>query len=132
MTILIDASAIVAMLTHEPEAHGMGLELRRHTDRLCCSLGLWEAARAIARKRTVTMAEAWRAIERLRADFAVEVVAVGNDEARVAVEAHDSYGKGTGHPAQLNMGDCLAYACAKANGAKLLYKGDDFSKTDLA
>lgn len=132
MTILVDASAIVAILTREPEARDFGLEIRRHADRLCCSSGLWEAARAIARKRTVAVVEAWLAIERLRSDFALRVVAIGHHEARLALQAHERYGKGTGHPARLNMGDCFAYACAQTNGAEFLYKGDDFSKTDMA
>ena len=42
------------------------------------------------------------------------------------------FGKGSGHPAQLNLGDCFAYAMAKQHGVPLLYKGDDFSQTDLA
>ena len=51
--------------------------------------------------------------------------------AEMAAEAYVQYGKGR-HPAALNMGDCFAYACAKANGARLLYRGEDFAKTDLA
>jgi len=51
--------------------------------------------------------------------------------ARRAVEASARYGKGHGHPAQLNVGDCLSYACAIASGAPMLFKGRDFSKTDL-
>ncbi len=50
---------------------------------------------------------------------------------RAAVDAYADFGKGR-HLAALNMGDCFAYACAKANGAKLLYKGNDFTHTDLA
>ena len=49
-----------------------------------------------------------------------------------AIRALSVYGKMVGHPAQLNMGDALSYACAKAFHVPLLYKGDDFSKTDLA
>jgi ribonuclease VapC len=56
---------------------------------------------------------------------------IGERELRLAIEAHSRYGKGR-HPAALNLGDCFAYACAKANGARLLYVGDDFAKTDLA
>jgi len=50
----------------------------------------------------------------------------------IAIAAMARYGKGRGHPAQLNFGDCFSYACAKAAGVPLLYVGDDFSKTDLA
>jgi ribonuclease VapC len=47
----------------------------------------------------------------------------------LAVDCFQRYGKGR-HPARLNLGDCLSYACAKAHGAKLVYKGDDFAQTD--
>ncbi len=56
---------------------------------------------------------------------------IGEPEAVRAFAAFVRFGKGR-HPAALNMGDCFAYACAKANNAKLLFKGDDFSKTDIA
>jgi len=52
--------------------------------------------------------------------------------ARFAVKAFADCGKGRGHPAQLNLADCLSYGCAKAQGVPLLYKGDDFARTDLA
>ena len=52
-------------------------------------------------------------------------------ELAIALDAYQTYGKGR-HPAGLNMGDCFAYACAKVNDARLLYKGDDFARTDLA
>ncbi len=132
MTLLIDASALVAIATRERDAEALAEEISGHADKLCCSVGVWETARAIARKRSVSVRDAGRAIERLCADFDIRVVAVGAGEASIAIDAHDRYGKGTGHPAQLNMGDCFAYACAKTNNARLLYKGNDFSATDLA
>ena len=51
--------------------------------------------------------------------------------ASLAVKAYADYGKGRGHPAQLNLADCLSYACAKAQNMPLLFKGKDFSHTDL-
>jgi ribonuclease VapC len=51
--------------------------------------------------------------------------------AHLALQAFDHYGKGTGHPARLNLGDCFIYAQARVGGAALLFKGDDFSKTDI-
>lgn len=132
MTILVDASALVAMLTREPEADAFSEVLDAHDDRLCCAIGVWEAARAAANKRTVTIEEAADAVARLLLDLDIRTVAIGTDEAGWAIRAHHLYGKGTRHPAKLNMGDCFAYACAKTNNAKLLYKGDDFSQTDMA
>lgn len=132
MSVLVDASVFVALLTREPDWLELSDQLLATEDGLCCAVGLWEAARAIARKREVTAGEALQAVDRVCRDYALRLVATGAAEARLAIEAHDRYGKGTGHPAQLNMGDCFAYACAKANDARLLYKGDDFAKTDLA
>jgi len=53
-------------------------------------------------------------------------------QARIAREAYRDFGKGSGHPAQLNFGDCFAYALAKATAEPLLFKGNDFSRTDIA
>lgn len=61
----------------------------------------------------------------------MHLVSIGAAEAMIATAAYDRYGKGR-HPARLNMSDCFAYACAKTHDARLLYKGDDFSRTDLA
>ena len=131
MTILVDASALVALATGEPEARAFDDAINRHTDRLYCSIGLWEAARAIGRKRAITAPEAGEVLTEIFDIFQLKIVPIGDAETRVALEARERYGKGR-HPAQLNMGDCFAYACAKTNNARLLYKGDDFSKTDLA
>lgn len=132
MTILIDASAFVAMATDEPETPKLAAQLNKDVDRVCCSLGLWEAAMAIARKTSVGVSQAGRSLESLRVQLGVRVVSIGEAETMIAMHAHERYGKGTGHLARLNMGDCFAYACAKTNNARLLYKGDDFSQTDLA
>ena len=61
----------------------------------------------------------------------VAVHPIQPETAHVALEAFARYGKGRGHPARLNLGDCFIYAQAKVAGASLLYKGDDFSKTDI-
>jgi ribonuclease VapC len=60
----------------------------------------------------------------------VDIVLIREREALLALEAFDRFGKGR-HPAGLNMGDCFAYACAHALGVPLLFKGDDFARTDL-
>jgi ribonuclease VapC len=61
----------------------------------------------------------------------ITLVPVGEKMVSLAVKAFADYGKGRGHPAQLNLADCLSYACAKALGMPLLYKGQDFARTDL-
>lgn len=132
MTILVDASALVAIMTQEDDAERLESVLDHHNDRLYCATGAWEAIRAVARKGKVDVIEASETIDMLFRDLGFRLVPTGDIERRIAVEAHRRYGKGTGHPARLNLGDCFAYACAKANNAKLLYKGNDFIHTDLA
>lgn len=132
MTILVDASALVSLATKEPDHETLMDRLDEHDDRLCCAVGIWEAALAITRRRETTVAEGRRELASLIRDLRLRVVAIGELEGELSMDAFVRYGKGTGHPAQLNIGDCFAYACAKANDAALLYKGNDFSRTDLA
>lgn len=120
------------MMTREDDADTLEALLDRHDDRLYCATGAWETIRAIVRIRQVDATKASDAIDRLFRKLGFQIVPIGDAERRLAAEAHRLYGKGTGHPAQLNMGDCFAYACAKANDAALLYKGNDFIHTDLA
>ncbi|HXH14572.1 MAG TPA: type II toxin-antitoxin system VapC family toxin [Sphingomonas sp.] len=131
MIAFLDASAMVAIMTGEPEAFALEKRYGQAETVLCSSISLWETVRAVARKRKVPIAVAHAEVETFMADFALTIAPIGDSEAREAIIAHERYGKGR-HPAQLNMGDCFAYACAKTNGAELLYKGNDFAQTDLA
>ena len=74
--------------------------------------------------------------KRITQDFLAEIgatlVPIGEETGNHAIDAFARYGKGKGHPAQLNLGDCFSYAVAKEQGVGLLYKGDDFLRTDLA
>lgn len=132
MTILVDASAIVSIMTGETDAKPLTRSIEDHNDRLYCAVGAWEAVRAVARIRTIGVPKAQAAFDVLCHDFGMRLVAIGDAEGRIAIDAHRRYGKGTGHLARLNLGDCFAYACARTNDAKLLYKGNDFIHTDLA
>lgn len=131
MTLFVDASALVAIILDETEATGLELALNAEEHRVTSGLALWEAARAIGRTVPGGAEAGMSEVERYRRGFDIELVPIGMAEATEALTAHARYGKGTGHPAALNMGDCFAYACAKTNNAKLLYKGDDFGHTDL-
>ncbi|MEG3161389.1 type II toxin-antitoxin system VapC family toxin [Sphingomonas sp. LB2R24] len=131
MIAFLDASAMVAIITGEPEAFSLEKRYGQADAVLCSAMSLWETVRAVARKRKVPVAVAHAEVETFRVDFALRLVPIGETETREAIMAHERYGKGN-HPAKLNMGDCFAYACAKAHGAELLYKGNDFAQTDLA
>ncbi len=131
MTVLVDASAIVAIMYGEPEADDLADAIEAHNDRCYCAIGAWEAAQAIAKLRKISLEHASDAVTSFAYVSGFRLVPIGEDERREAIVAAARYGKGR-HPARLNMGDCFAYACAKTNDAELLYKGDDFALTDLA
>lgn len=118
-------------MSGEPEADMFSDAIEEHNDRCFCAVGAWEAARAIARIREIGIRAAADAVDSFAHEASLRMVEIGEAENHEAVRAHDRYGK-SHHPARLNMGDCFAYACAKTNGARLLYKGNDFSLTDLA
>jgi ribonuclease VapC len=92
---------------------------------------VFETALAVARVSGADIAAARRDVEGYLAASRVELVEIGEAELARALDAFDRFGKGR-HPADLNMGDCFAYACAKTKGVPLLFKGDDFTQTDVA
>jgi ribonuclease VapC len=71
-------------------------------------------------------------IARFLSEAAIDIVPIEPADTAIAIDAFQRYGKGRGHPARLNLADCLSYACAKRLGLGLLYKGEDFARTDLA
>lgn len=132
MTLFVNASALVAIIRDEPGASDLLMTLNAEQARLTSGLALWEAALAVARLAERGIEAALAEVERLCGLLNIIAVPIGGIEGIEAVHAHARYGKGTGHPARLNMGDCFTYACARTNGARLLYKGNDFVHTDLA
>lgn len=72
-----------------------------------------------------------RRVDDAIAQARIQIVPVTEAQARIARDAYRDFGKGSGHPARLNYGDCFAYALAKEAGEPLLFKGNDFSKTDV-
>ena len=128
---MIDTSALLAIFLREPEAERFALAIEADVEPLLSAANLLEAAIVMRAKRQPTLAEAEPWLDALleRAGVAVEPVTL--DQIRIARLAHARYGKGSGHPAHLNFGDCFAYALACARGAPLLFKGDDFTHTDV-
>ena len=128
--MFVDASAFCAILLGEAEAVGLA-ECIARTDRpITSAIAVWETARALVREQGVEVSQALEDVEALLDRGRIAVVAIGAAEHRLALKAFDRFGKGR-HPAALNMGDCFAYACARAQGVPLLYKGEDFSRTDI-
>ncbi len=130
--ISIDASAIVAILTGEPEGSVLIEALERAGSALASPIAVYEAALGLRRKRFCSVTEAETDVLEFLALVGAEVSPLDRDAAHEALDAFARFGKGTGHPAQLNLGDCFAYAHAKINGLPLLFTGHDFSKTDIA
>jgi ribonuclease VapC len=130
--MFIDASAIVAILTGEPEQGALLEELDGQRELITSAISVWEAAAAISRKSTRPAAIEWHRVTDFLSDGEVDILSIDIATVRAALAAFDRYGRRTGHPAQLNMGDCFAYAIAKKHGMPLLYVGNDFSQTDEA
>lgn len=140
--MFIDSSVIVAILNEEPGAIELEKQLEAADGTLLFSpLVRFEAtislARAIGdRQKTGRSPElvdlAQSLVDQLLHACGAEEVSIDSGIGSRAIGAARTYGKAVGHPADLNFGDCFSYACAKAAGAKLLYKGEDFAKTDMA
>lgn len=128
--MFVDASAWTAIFLEEPEAEAFRLKLSYAPVSFTSALSNWEAARAIARETSASLSETVLDLEEFQAVAGTRMVPIGQAEQDMAIWAHSQFGKGA-HPAKLNMGDCFAYACARTNGVPLLFKGDDFSLTDI-
>ena len=126
--MIIDTSAIVAILRDEPEASACANAIANTSSRRVSAVNYVEAAVVIDGNRDPV---ASRRFDDLFREGNLVVEHVTEAQARIAREAYRDFGKGTGHRAGLNFGDCFAYALAKATGEPILFKGDDFKHTDL-
>jgi ribonuclease VapC len=129
--MFVDASAIVAILTREPEADLLADVLESAQSPITSPIAMFEAALGICRKRHASVEEAEHDVREFLGMAGVCTVSITEREAEAALAAFSRYGRGRGHPAQLNLGDCFAYAMAKNHRRALLFKGEDFDKTDI-
>lgn len=129
--MFVDASALIAIVTEEPEGRALAGRLERTGAAITSPIAVYEATLGIARKKQGGLKAARADIEMLLDLARIRLVPITTDDAGRALDAFARYGKGTGHPARLNMGDCFAYAVARNHGVPLLYKGEDFALTDL-
>jgi ribonuclease VapC len=126
--MVIDTSALLAILLGEPEADEFSQAISRDSKRLVSSMSALEAAVVLyARKGRGGVLE----LDLLLHSAGAVVVSLDADQALLARTAYETYGKGH-HPAALNLGDCCSYALARSSGEPLLFKGNDFSRTDVA
>jgi ribonuclease VapC len=126
--IVVDSSAMVAILRREPEADAF-LRIIADADRILVSaVSLLETSLVLAGRHAD--GSAWAELDELIAEAGMEVVAHDAALADAARLAFLRYGKGR-HRAGLNLGDCAVYALARSRGLALLFKGEDFARTDL-
>ena len=124
--MVIDSSALVAILLHEPESLTFVRLIAADSRRLVSSVNLLETA-MIMRSRKGSVGA--RELDSLVHRSDVHAVPFDTDHVAIAERAFDRYGKGR-HPAGLNLGDCAAYALHRISGEPLLCKGNDFGRTD--
>ncbi|KAB2786165.1 type II toxin-antitoxin system VapC family toxin [Brucella anthropi] len=130
--MIVDASAIIAILFDEVEAPECMDALQSDTARLISAVNYVEAGTVLAgRIREGDRHAAIADLDAFLADFGILVASIDDRLARAAMKARVEYGKGFGTGAGLNFGDCFAYALAKRHSAPLLYVGDDFALTDI-
>ncbi len=129
--MFLDASAMIAVIVREEDGPALAARLAQ-ADRVHTSpIAIYEAVLAVARIHNTGAAGAQRIVDRFLNAVSAEIVPITAEIGRGAIEAFERYGRGR-HPARLNMGDCFAYGCARSLDVPLLFKGDDFSQTDIA
>jgi ribonuclease VapC len=126
--VIVDTSAVVAILRDEPDAPACARAIEAAFPRRISAANFVEAAIVIDGSRDPV---ASRRFDDLVREAQLEVEPVTEAQARIAREAYRDFGKGSGHRAQLNFGDCFAYALARITGEPLLFKGGDFAHTDI-
>ena len=125
--MVIDASALIAILLGEPDAEAFAVAIANDPRRLISSFSALEVSIVIESKKGEA---GGRELDLLMHRSQIQIVSMDSEQAELARIAWRNYGKGR-HPAGLNIGDCCSYALSKFSGEPLLFKGDDFSKTDL-
>ncbi len=125
--MIIDTSALVAILSDEPERPVFNEAIEKANSRLMSAATFVEASIVIESSRGY---DGLRDLDLFLASAGIQLVPVDEEQAHLARDAFRRYGKGH-HPAALNYGDCFTYALAKAAGLPVLFKGADFSQTDV-
>jgi ribonuclease VapC len=126
--MIVDTSAVVAVLRQEPEAEEFEALLSRHGPHRMSAATYLEAGIVIDGLGDPVVS---RQLDALLEAATVRIEPLTERQARIARQAHRDFGRGSGHAAKLNYGDCFAYALATDTGEPLLFKGDDFVHTDV-
>lgn len=126
--MIIDSSVIVAILKDEPERGNFTRKLEAAPKRLMSAGTYLECSIAV---ESIFGPAGKKFFETLMANAEIEIIPFDHGQAEIARTAYRKFGRNSGHAARLNYGDCFAYALARMTGEPLLFKGDDFSKTDI-
>jgi ribonuclease VapC len=126
--VIVDSSALLAVLRNESDARAYATALAQATNPRISAANYLESAIVIDGSRDPILS---RRFDDLVQEAGLEIAAVTAKQADLARSAYRDFGKGSGHPAQLNFGDCFAYALARDTGEPLLCKGNDFRHTDV-
>lgn len=127
--MIIDTSALIAILRAEPDARTYATVIQDAVERRISAANLLETALVIDSSRDPI---ASRRLDELLREAQITVEPVTERQAHIARAAYRDFGRGSKHVANLNFGDCFAYALAKDKGEPLLFKGKDFRRTDIA
>lgn len=128
--MFVDASALCAILALEDEAEDFAKRIRSAERRITSPLAVWETVINLPRLNGFDLETSEREVVKFLDVASIEITAVETETTALALDAFRRYGKGR-HRAALNFGDCFAYACAKHHKVPLLYKGNDFTLTDI-
>lgn len=126
--MIVDTSALVAILRAEPDAERFAMAIEEADVVRLSAASYVELGAVVDQARD---AVASRRLDELLEVAQVVIEPLTAVQARVAREAYRDFGRGSGHPAGLNLGDCFSYALAKSVGEPLLFKGSDFTHTDV-
>ncbi len=126
--MIVDTSAIVAILRSEPEAEAYVRALFDSPKSFITAPNYLELVMVITGGRPAASAEV---VDLLLSRMRIDIIPFSADMARVAAQAFFDYGKGRNHKTQLNFGDCISYAASKVEMLPLLFKGEDFRLTDV-
>ena len=126
--MIVDSSALIAILRREPDARSLVDEMKAVHSISISTATFFEASIVVDSRGNPA---ASRELDDFCNQIGLKFRAVDETQMRIARQAYRDFGKGSGHPARLNFGDCFAYALAKALDEPLLYKGTDFSHTDV-
>ena len=129
--IVVDASAVIAMLFGEPSSGALAARLAAEADRVISVASYIESGTVLAGRRRSDRLQAIGDLDAFLATAGIELAPTDARQARLALRARIRYGRGMGHGGALNFGDTFSYALAKALDAPLLFVGNDFAGTDV-